>query len=956
MLAIIALRRTRATKALGARLEALEREVRALRLGAVAPAPAPPEAVTEAVIAPMDEPVAEPEPLAEPEPFTAPPSDAAPPVEPPAPSSPFPAIDWERLFGVRAAAVLGGIALALAGLLFFKYSIEHGLIPPWLRVVIGTVNGVGCIGAAEWTLRRQYAVSANALAGAGIVVLYAAFWAAGARYDLVPMGVGFVLMVAVTATGCMLAARHASLEIALLGLAGGFATPLLLSTGADRPIGLFGYVLLLDGALLVLAQRRRWPVLALLSLAGTVFYEVSWIGLRMGPDRLELGLVILALFAVVFLLAGHLAGPDDRDRWRWPQAAAVAVPFAFALYFAADADFGPHIHSVAALLVLLSLAASWLARVQGPPELALGAAAASLGVLGMWVLVRAGTSSAPDWELALWSCAIAAAFHVFVEREPARADRDGPALPAILTAGGFFALLIYAAEDANRLWPWLAGWAGLSALLVRHGGFPGRELLHVAAAVGVGLGFATVEEAQASAVWFPFPAAYIGILVAACVAFQAVALLRRAAAARAGADHAAALLPVIMLISIARAPDGPPLVALGGTMVLGLLSALAATRLGSGAWLLAAVGATALVHHGWAVEYVSADTPAQTILAGLALQGLAVVLFTAWPFLAVARFRDDVRAWAAAALTGPAWFLALKHLFELRFGSDFIGLLPLGLAALSLLAVLRARTLWSGTASQRTAALAWFAAVALGFTTVAIPLQLEREWITLGWALEGVAVIVLWTRLDHPGLKYFGLALLAAVTVRLVVNPAVLGYYPRPSWRIVNWLLYTYLVPAAALLAASRVLVRHELERARPWERARLYARGWPLGALAAGFAGLVVVFVWINLAIADWFSTGPNLVVSFERLPARDLTTSIAWALYALVLLGVGMAWRSIGLRWVSLGLLLVTIAKVFLYDLGELRDLYRVASLLGLAISLILVSLAYQRFVFRSPTVGGH
>jgi uncharacterized membrane protein len=182
----------------------------------------------------------------------------------------------------------------------------------------------------------------------------------------------------------------------------------------------------------------------------------------------------------------------------------------------------------------------------------------------------------------------------------------------------------------------------------------------------------------------------------------------------------------------------------------------------------------------------------------------------------------------------------------------------------------------------------------------------------------------------------------------------VLGYYPRPAWRIVNWLLYTYLVPAAALLAASRVLVRHELARARPWERARLYRRGWPLGALAAGFAGLVVVFVWINLAIADWFSTGPNLVVSFERLPARDLTTSIAWALYALVLLGVGMAWRSIGLRWVSLGLLLVTIAKVFLYDLGELRDLYRVASLLGLAISLILVSLAYQRFVFRSPAIG--
>jgi uncharacterized membrane protein len=189
------------------------------------------------------------------------------------------------------------------------------------------------------------------------------------------------------------------------------------------------------------------------------------------------------------------------------------------------------------------------------------------------------------------------------------------------------------------------------------------------------------------------------------------------------------------------------------------------------------------------------------------------------------------------------------------------------------------------------------------------------------------------------------------VTVRLIANPAILGYYPRPTWRIVNWLLYTYLVPAAALLASSAVLGPRELARLRRFEREPYYLEQ-PLGALACGLAGLVVIFVWVNLAIADWFATGPTLVVTFERLPARDLTTSIAWAVYALGLLAAGMARRSIGLRWVSLGLLLITIAKVFLYDLGELRDLYRVASLLGLAISLMLVSIAYQRFVFRSAS----
>src|SRR5262249_4327852 len=156
--------------------------------------------------------------------------------------------------------------------------------------VIGTIAGVGCIVGSEWMLRRDYAGTANALAGAGVVVLYAAFWAASALYGLVPVQTGFVLMAAVTAAGCGLSWRHSALVVAMLGLIGGFATPLLLSSGADRPLGLFGYVLLLDVALLALAHQKRWPFLGTFSLAGTVLYEALWIGFRMGPDRLGLAI------------------------------------------------------------------------------------------------------------------------------------------------------------------------------------------------------------------------------------------------------------------------------------------------------------------------------------------------------------------------------------------------------------------------------------------------------------------------------------------------------------------------------------------------------------------------------------------------------------------------------------------------------------------------------------------
>src|SRR5213078_5079035 len=255
VLAVVAIARTATGGALAERIAALEREVQQLRAllrareGAPEraekrePAPAavkePPQAVAPPAAPPFRERPAPPPP----------PAPAPRPAAPPPVSAPRVEIDWEQLFGVRAAAGLGGVALALAGLLFFKYSIEHGLIPPWLRVVLGTLVGVACIAGSEWKLRRRYARTADALAGAGMVVLYAAFWAASIRYGLVPIPFAFVLMVAVTASGCVLSWRHTSQVIASLGLVGGFLTPLLLSTGADRPIGLFGYVLLLDTGL-----------------------------------------------------------------------------------------------------------------------------------------------------------------------------------------------------------------------------------------------------------------------------------------------------------------------------------------------------------------------------------------------------------------------------------------------------------------------------------------------------------------------------------------------------------------------------------------------------------------------------------------------------------------------------------------------------------------------------------
>ncbi len=986
----------------------------------VPPEPPPP---FEVQASPEPEPPPPPVPEA---PAHEPPPPAAPPPEP-ATEPVRPAIDWERWIGVRGAAVLGGILFALAGLYFVRYAVESGWLAPPVRVALGLFAGLAAVAGSEVLRRRGYEPTANALAGGGVVVLYASVWAARTLYGLIPAAVAFTTMMVITAAAGVLAWRHRSQVVALLGLVGGFATPLLLRTEAESPLGLFGYLLLLNLGLVLLARRRRWPLLAPLGLLATLLWEAYWILSRMGPGDLPLALGVLALFAALFTLAvpgaglgGRRGGEEPgaagereaRRAWTWTRTGGLLAPFAFALYLAVRADLTPHVWPLAALMLVLAVAAELLERgLEGqrrrearrradagaafvervePLPLGTGAAVAAVAVVAVWALrvLADGADAAVAWEVVGVCLGLAAAFHVFAEHdlrqgrrlpEGERTERQerGP-LGAVVTAGGFLGLLLVLPFLAGQVsggsavlawqrswhWAWIAGWFVLGALLVRQGWLPAVRRRPVLVAAALGFALPVLHLVHRGWPGFPEPALHFGLLLAVGLVFQGIAVLRGRGREEpaweepAWEEPAALALPLAALIALfgqSSTAAVEPWLLLGLTLTLALLAVLAATRLGSGTAYLAAVLLAAMNHTAWAqaVTRTGADfEPGAPALPGLLGTGVAVVLFTLWPFLARRRLEDQPAAWWAAVLAAPLWFLALRALWLERFGDAALGLLPVLLGAVALGAAFRVRGLWPSGDPRRLRGLVWFGAVALGFAALAVPLQLDREWITIAWALEGVAVLALWQRLDHPGLKWFGVALLAAVTVRLIANPEVPGYYPRSGLPILNWLLYTYLVPAACLVGASLLLARREVERARPAEE-WLYVRGRPVASMAAGAAAVAVVFVWINLTVFDLFGTGRHLTFDVERTMARDLTLSLAWALYALVLLALGFARRSRGLRGIGLGLLTLTVVKLFLYDLSGLDDLYRVASLLGLAVSLVLVSLAYQRFVFRGkPT----
>ena len=202
--------------------------------------------------------------------------------------------------GAKLFAWIGGLALFLGIAFFVKYSFEHNLIPPELRIAIGFIVGASLVVGGLLLKRKENAVTAQTLCATGILVLYAVTFACRAYYHFAFFGLipTFLLMTLITAVAFLLSVRLNAIVVAVLGIAGGFLTPILLSTNQDNPLGLFGYIALLDIALLALAQRQRWNALPILGAIGTALMQLAWVGAFFVPEKYFAGTRVLIFMAV----------------------------------------------------------------------------------------------------------------------------------------------------------------------------------------------------------------------------------------------------------------------------------------------------------------------------------------------------------------------------------------------------------------------------------------------------------------------------------------------------------------------------------------------------------------------------------------------------------------------------------------------------------------------------------
>ena len=861
--------------------------------------------------------------------------------------APAPRISLEQFMGAKLFAWVGGLALFLGIIFFVKLSIERGWISPELRTAIGFVLGAALVGVGLMIQRvKPYATLAHTLCATGIVVLYGVSFAAHALYHIPPFNhalVTFGMMTLITTTAFLLAVRMEAQVVAVLGMLGGFLTPILCSTGQDNPGGLFSYIALLDIGVLAVAKNQRWLHLTALAAAGTIFMQSGWMVKFFDSSHYALGsatwmpVIVLLGFATLFMLAAWWSRQRE-DEDAYPAWAALALCgsalLAAFIFFAYGA-----ITERPTLLYsfVLGINAVVLLIVWQQPRVAMAQgiiATLTFLHLSIWTTTKLNAELLPyALGIYLGFGLLHTAFAVLWQRRKQSATLFMSWTP-VITLVLLLMPVLCLDSISLMLWPAIL----LVDLLIIGLAVFSRALVPVLAALALTL-------FTAGAWLFRLPANTTGSLSQFLIVLGGFAVLFGIASSFLSRKQpkaqfasmlpvSSAVLPFALLILATlhlRVADPSPIFGLALLLTVFLLGL---ARI-SGITVLAptALGCVLALEWAWHQQSFRADHATTSLLWYLGFYGL----FTAFPLVFQKLFAPRKLPWIASAAAGLGTFGLVYRVVSRAWPNEMMGLLPVAFAIAPLLCLVLVLKLHRADNPARLTQLAWFGGVALFFITLIFPIQFEKQWITLGWALEGVALCWLFRRVPHPGLRGTGTVLLVAAFVRLALNPAVLQYQTRGETAILNWQLYAYSLSALALFAAAFWLnPPHDY-----WKKINLRGLFCALGG--------ILLFLLLNIEIADVFTPAGqrSITFDFDGNFARDMTYTIAWALFALVLLIIGIWQRNAPTRYAGIGLLAVALLKLFLQDLANIESIYRIGALMVVAIIALAASFLYQRFL---------
>lgn len=212
---------------------------------------------------------------------------------------------WEWLFGGNTVVRMGVVVLFIGLAFLARYAVENALLPPQVRLA-----GIGIAGIVLFVFglrmrnrRPDRAAYAVTLQGAGIAALYLTVFAAFRLYQFLPAGAAFAALGLVCLFSAVIALAQNAQALAFIGFAGGFAAPVLVSTGQGNHVALFAYYLLLGVAITAIAWKKAWRALNLLGFLATFGVATAWGVLSYRPEHYASTQPFLIAFFAVYLLA-----------------------------------------------------------------------------------------------------------------------------------------------------------------------------------------------------------------------------------------------------------------------------------------------------------------------------------------------------------------------------------------------------------------------------------------------------------------------------------------------------------------------------------------------------------------------------------------------------------------------------------------------------------------------------
>ena len=214
-------------------------------------------------------------------------------------NSPKQPSDIEKFIGENLSNKIGIIILILGISIGVKYAIDHNLISPLTRIILGYLMGFGLFGVSV-KLRSKYVdLSAVILSGA-LATFYFVTYAAYDFYSLIPQVAAFIMMVIVTIFTVVAALSYDLQVIAIGGLIGAYCVPFLLSNNEGRPEILFSYMLLINSGILYIAFKKDWKLTNYLAFGLSWLIFLSWFMRYNQEKHFTLALTFLILFFALF--------------------------------------------------------------------------------------------------------------------------------------------------------------------------------------------------------------------------------------------------------------------------------------------------------------------------------------------------------------------------------------------------------------------------------------------------------------------------------------------------------------------------------------------------------------------------------------------------------------------------------------------------------------------------------